>query len=474
MGRYTPFERRRRRIARFSLYGSFLLVAAITAAFWVVVARPTEGDRDTDWSEVSWEEEPGVRLLQQFLRVDTGPDGDELAGALFLSTPLRAAGLSPEILSLGDHHANLRAVLPGTRSEQVVLLSHLDVEPVAEPDRWDLPPFSGRLRGPMIWGRGAFDMKSYTAAQLWALLALAARPDPPARTVSLIATSEEERGSELGIRWILWQRPDWFDETWAVLTEGGLVEARTLSDPKYWAIEVGQRTFVLYEVCSGSRERLELLREDLRRGFATDQHEIVMTEPVRSFLLQYWPSRDRSELRRALSDPDRLTRDPATVRSLPPYLRSLMANEAGASEPRPDPEGGWTMRLVLQILPGVSVEEQRRRLLPAWKTAGLSLAPLADEPVGGTSPLDHEAFRIVRAELRERYSEVPVGPFVLPSVMTDGQYLRSLDLPVYGVTPFLMLTPETLRAANRNEKIPAPALVRGIELYFDLLEELAG
>lgn len=474
MGRYTPFERRRRRIARISLYGSFLLVAAATALSWLVVTRPAATDRDMDWSEVAWEDEPAVRFLQQYLRVDTGPAGDELAGALFLSTPLRAAGLPPEILALGEHHANLRAVLPGEAPEQIVLLSHLDVEPVGAPKGWKLPPFSGGLRGPMIWGRGAFDMKSYTVAQLWALLELAARPTPPARTVSLIATAEEERGSELGIRWVLWQRPDWFEATWAVLTEGGLVEARTLSDPKYWGIETGQRTFVFYEACASSRTRLELFRHDLKGGLDSGRGEIVVTEPIRFFFSEYWPSRDRRTLREALSDPDRLPRDPATVRALPRYLRSLLTNEVTAGEPRREPGGGWSMRLALQILPGMSLADQQRHLLPSWKTAGLGLVRTDDRVVGGTSSPAHEAYELVRDELRRHHPRALVGPFVLPSTMTDGRYLRPRGIPVYGVTPFLMLTPETLRAANRNEKIPAPALVDGFRTYTGLLIRLAG
>ena len=64
------------------------------------------------------------------------------------------------------------------------------------------------------------------------------------------------------------------------------------------------------------------------------------------------------------------------------------------------------------------------------------------------------------------------GPVVLSWVLTDGRFLRSRGLPVYGFTPFLFLTPETMRAANRNEKIPAPAFVQGMDLYRDLVFSL--
>lgn len=44
----------------------------------------------------------------------------------------------------------------------VLLMSHLDVVPVESgtEDHWTHPPFSGRIAGGFIWGRGALDVKS--------------------------------------------------------------------------------------------------------------------------------------------------------------------------------------------------------------------------------------------------------------------------------------------------------------------------
>src|SRR5581483_11561145 len=105
--------------------------------------------------------------------------------------------------------------------------------------------------------------KSYTAAQVMAVLALAARHEPLARSVILLATPDEEGGSDLGMRWLVRERPELVRRFWAVMTEGGVVEARTVDDPKYWGIDVGQKRFVELLACAPTRERLEALQKDL-------------------------------------------------------------------------------------------------------------------------------------------------------------------------------------------------------------------
>src|SRR6185436_6292446 len=97
---------------------------------------------------------------------------------------------------------------------------------------------------PWMYGRGVFDMKSVGIAQLRALIALKKSGLPLARSVIYLATSSEETGSDLGVRWLLDERPDLASRFALVLTEGGFLEARTRDDIKYWGIEVGQKHYV--------------------------------------------------------------------------------------------------------------------------------------------------------------------------------------------------------------------------------------
>ncbi|HEV8631319.1 MAG TPA: M20/M25/M40 family metallo-hydrolase, partial [Thermoanaerobaculia bacterium] len=307
---YGLVERRRRAAARLALYGSLVLVGAATLFARYYLHLPLRGGPESAWLSVDWQAQTAVRLLQQYLRIDTtDATGDELAAALFLSTPLEAAGFDVHVERVGDHHANLWAELLGDDPRALVLLSHLDVEPVPDPAKWDHPPFAGFLEPPWIYGRGAFDMKSYTVAQLLALLELKAFHPHPRRSVILLVTGGEESGGDLGMRWLLAAHPELATRFWAVLNEGGVVEARNLADVKYWGVEIGQKRFVQVLACASTRRRLEDLQRDIA-SFDTRPVGIVVDEEVRRFWQDYAPSRDSAPLRQLMADPEQLVHDP--------------------------------------------------------------------------------------------------------------------------------------------------------------------
>jgi acetylornithine deacetylase/succinyl-diaminopimelate desuccinylase-like protein len=421
---------------------------------------------------VDWRSEPAVRLLQQYLRVDsTAATGSELDAALFLATPLEAAGIPVHIEALGKH-ANLWAELPGEDPNALVLMSHLDVEPVTDPGGWQHPPFAGVVDPPYIHGRGSFDMKSYTVAQLLAMLELKAKHPRPRRSVILFATTGEESGSDLGTRWMLAQHPELFRRFWAVLTEGGVVEARSLDNVKYWGIEIGQKRFADLIACAPTKQRLVDLRRDIL-DFDSGAVGVAVSDEVRRFWEVYGSSRDRADLRQLIGDPDALPHDPARFRELPSYMRAMLRNELAPFQPEPSPGGGWRMRMIFRLLPSADLDAARRELLPPWMTAGVWLTLERVPPPAMLSSPDHPAARIIASELRNRFGDLTVGPFFLPWTATDSRFLRPLGIPSYGFSPFLLVVPETTRMGRENEKIGLPGLVHGAELYSTVVERLA-
>jgi acetylornithine deacetylase len=74
----------------------------------------------------------------------------------------------------------------------LILQSHLDVVPEGLHDMWSDPPFSGKIKGDWMFGRGAGDMKSGAAANIFALDALRRIGLQPAATVYVQSVVEEE------------------------------------------------------------------------------------------------------------------------------------------------------------------------------------------------------------------------------------------------------------------------------------------
>lgn len=461
--------------ARIALYGSLLLVGGVAWALVTFLNRPLRAGTADRWAKVDYPSLPEVQLLRDYVRIDTSEaTGDEVAGARFLAARLEKAGIPSEIEVVGERKANLYALLEGEDPHPLVLHNHIDVEKV-DPAEWFHPPFEGYIESPWIYGRGVFDMKSVAIAQLLALVdlkeGLKESGRPLKRSVLFLATSSEERGSRLGVRRILRQHPEKVKDFWAVLTEGGVVEARSREDIKFWGTEVAQKRYVDLVVCSETREPLDQLRDTLKETGFTETDLRVIPE-VREVLEVYGPTRDRQDLRDLLADPDATIANQAEFHKLPDYLRSMFRNEAVPFKPEEAKGGGWQLLIKLHLLPGADLETELPKLVPAWMLHGLSWTVDAPPAVDHGSPVDHPVFRQIATVLKERYPDAPSGPYFLPWTATDSRFFRAAGVPSYGFTPFLIMNTDTLQVDKANERFALPGFVEGVEVYRDLVRRL--
>jgi len=467
-------ERRRRLASRVALYGSLVLVGGVGGVARLFVAtlnRPLQHQKTEDWIKIDYAHLPEVQVFRRYVQIDTSEKtGSEIAGARYLASQLTAAGIPVQIEVLGDRHANLYARLEGADPHPLVLHNHIDVQSV-DPEKWFSPPFAARIDGPWMYARGAFDMKSVAVAQLLAMIDLKKSGKPLKRSVLFLATSSEERGSRLGVRWIVRQHPGLVRSFWAVLTEGGAVEARARDEIKYWGTELAQKRFVDLWVCSPDRARLDALRKLLKERGSTET-SLAVTPEVRACLRRYAPSRDRADYRELLMHPDDTIRDVTEFHQLPDYVKSMFRNEAVSFPVEADPGGGWRMLVKFHLLPGVELADVREELLPRWMTWGLTLVLDEAPSARHGSPLDHPVFAAVQETLAERYPGAPAGPWFLSWTATDSRFFRAAGVPAYGFSPFLIMSTDTLQVDQANERFALPAFVEGVGVYRDLLRRL--
>lgn len=133
-----------------------------------------------------------VALTQALLRADSVTPA---RGAVFdvLEAALTPIGFTIDRVVTGDAPdgpvENLIALREGTGAH-LAFAGHVDVVPPGE--GWQGSPWSGDIRGPLLYGRGAVDMKGAVAA----FVAAAARASGP--TLSLLITGDEEGPATYG------------------------------------------------------------------------------------------------------------------------------------------------------------------------------------------------------------------------------------------------------------------------------------
>lgn len=471
------------RAARLALYGSLGLTLLMTAILYATLVRRTHiEDDDTDYASM-----PSVIDLQGLVRIDTTADrGSELEGARYLAGLLAAEGIEAEIEELPGGKANLFAVLDGRSPELLVLHSHLDTDPIHRPDAWVEDPFGGTLRGPFIYGRGVFDMKSTTIAQLHAFVAAhhrAREEGPPARSLALLATSSEETDSLLGTQRVLEQRPAFSERIWVVLTEGGVVEALDWDAIKHWGTSFAQKRYAPVRYYGPRREELEQLREALRTGAIGRRHGPPRwNAAAATFLESYRHTRQHPDIREPLGDLEALLADPALFERQPDFIKALFRNELHGFEVRPaapasagsEPRGeAWVLPLLLHLPPGATLEQAVAELLPTEQETP-RLRREIEPPIGSgeASPVDHPAFVAIQEQIRATHGDVPRGPFFLAFYANDCRFFRAASKVCYGFQPFLLPGSDSATTAGPDERIALRGYVQGVELYVELVERL--
>jgi acetylornithine deacetylase/succinyl-diaminopimelate desuccinylase-like protein len=149
-------------------------------------------------------------VLQRLIRFDTvNPPGDERPAQEYLAALLADAGFEVELLGRTEARPNLVARLRGAGDGPTLcLLSHVDTV-LAHPGEWRHDPWSGDVADGFLWGRGALDMKSQTAAEVAAAVSLAREGWRPAGgDLLVVAVVDEETGGGEGAIWLTETHPD--------------------------------------------------------------------------------------------------------------------------------------------------------------------------------------------------------------------------------------------------------------------------
>ena len=446
---------------------AFVVLFGVALGF-AVYLRVTAPPDDGSYLPGEQESTPEIELLQDYLRLETTP-GREIEGARFLIDTLAKHGIAGELIISEGGRANVYARLEGRiPDEGLMLLHHIDVKPAGN-EGWTRPPFAGEVFQNRLYGRGVLDMKGIGIAQLMAFIKAAQLGEPLERDLVYLAVSDEEQGSELGMKWLREHRKDVFEGVKYALNEGGLTEM--IRDRiVYYAVETGGKQIRRFELTADDREALEVLDDrwsDLR---VTARVDVLLPE-VEDYFRRIAPFRKRFG---PLLEDIRKTIDEGRLGELHSSYLILLQNNMAMSKIRTRADGRSERTAVLWYLPGVDPEPLTERLLRDAEDLDVkvTLAAVSSPPGVEFSSMANPFMEIFSRSVREAYGDdVVVGPMVASKGLTDCRFLRAEGIDCYGMWPFPVTVFDSVGIHGRDERLRLDWFLGGVRLMEDVVLE---
>lgn len=433
-----------------------------------VVPRGEFADQTRPAAE--WLQEEPIRLLRDYVRIDTTPARGEKAGVEYLRDFLDCEGIQTEIVCPAPGRCNLLARLPGrTRQGALLLLNHVDVVD-AFPSFWkEAPPFEGRIKYGYLYGRGAYDMKSFGIAQAIALREIRRRGIVPATDILFLAEADEEIGQKWGSKWLLEHRPEWFEGVKWVINEGGTTEL-ILRSPRYWGVETVQAGFASAELES-SRETLGALAKAFPRLESPAVQPLPEIVAGFDMLANHLPNPYTDPLRHL----DRVSRNPAELAILPDRYAAFLEARVHWSDlyEHPDSPGRLRGYVTISVPPGVAPRPFLDPILKAAAGQGVRVLSVFDSGPTRASRYPSALTDLLQRVTEAHYPGVPFGPLPGFGGYTTSILFRNHGYETYGYSPFAMNITDAARRHWNDERIYLRDYLSGIRMFTDVLLEYA-
>jgi acetylornithine deacetylase/succinyl-diaminopimelate desuccinylase-like protein len=423
-----------------------------------------------------------VTLLSDVIKIDsTNPPGNEEAVAQFVQDFLKREGLNSEIFLSAPGRGNIMATIEGKRrGRPIILLSHSDVVPAKE-EEWDVPPFSGIVKGGFIYGRGAIDMKSQLAVMLLAFVALKREGVTPENDIVFLATADEEVGGTMGAEY-MFEKVKGLADAQFVLSEGGCL--------------IEEDGFVHAQVSVAEKKICQfMIRAAGTGGHASMPHNdnandkvVRAANRIISYDIPFRPTKIVTKYLDGLLKGKRV--GGIVYETLSKALRSTSFRKFIKNHPVYNALLRNTVTLTMlkggekvNVIPTESAVQFDSRILPnedhetflrrIQRVAGIDVEVVSTAK-GDSLPSSFNTpyFSAISKVVKRIKGDVPVLPFVTTGA-TDLRYFRRLGIPAYGFFPMTLSKDELFRMHGVNERISVENVAESLEATLGIVRALA-
>ena len=379
---------------------------------------------------------------------------------------------------------------PGTdpQAKPILLMAHQDVVPVSPgtESKWEVPPFSGEVKGGYVWGRGSWDDKGNLIAQMEAVEMLVASGFKPRQTIYLAYGHDEE-----------------------VSGQRGAVEIARLLQSRGVKLEfvLDEGLLITDGIMPGLAKPAALIGI-AEKGFLS----VVLKVPATPGHSSMPPPKGSSAIGMMSAALRRLDDEqlPANIRGVAREMFETLAPEMGGFQ-RVALSNLWLFGPVVQaqlekgastnamlrtttaltvvkagnaenVIPGLAEAVVNFRLLPGDTIASvtdhvkqkagsdrfeLMALPGAAEP-SPVSPTQSASYQLINRTMRQLFPDVLVAPGLMVAA-TDSRHFTALSDHVYRFSPVRARPEDLSRFHGTNERIATANLAEVVRFYHQLL-----
>jgi acetylornithine deacetylase/succinyl-diaminopimelate desuccinylase-like protein len=388
-------------------------------------------------------QEETAEVLGRLIRFNTvNPPGDERECQQWLRDYLTDAGLECELDGCEPERPNLVATLGGDAEGPVLgYLSHVDTV-LADAEDWTRDPWSGEVHDGHVWGRGAVDMKSQTAAEVVAAARLAREGWRPERgALKVFSVVDEETGGVKGAKWLCENRPDLARADFLLNEGAGAV------------MPFGDRR--LYGVCCAEKGTFRFaVRTRGRAGHASipavADNALLKLAPALERLGSRRPDYDvtdepRAFLRAIGDDPEDPGGAVERIREIEPRLAALFEPTLGVTLAPTIISAGEKINVIparaellvdCRVPPGMGAEATMARIREVLDGVADVEVEFIEEVVGNRSAIETPLMDAIRDWVTDGDDGSEAVPVMLPA-FTDSRHWRAAfpECVAYGFFP---------------------------------------
>jgi len=429
--------------------------------------------------------------LADLIKINTAnPPGNEEAAAKYIAGILQKEGITAELLPVAPGRSALVARLNASSfadpSKALLLVAHLDVV-VVERARWTVDPFGAVPKDGYIYGRGAVDDKGMLAANLAAFVYLKRSNARLNRDVIFLATDDEEGGGDASIKTLIakyWNKiaaKYSLNEGGNVLEKGGKVQ--------YVAVQASEKVPVnVTVVAKGTSGHASIPMKDNAvthlaaavEKIGSYSAPVHLTTIVRRYFEGIAPLEDDEigKWIRSLDTSDRGEHAMRVISEANPLWNAMVRDtisptmlSAGVRANVIPSEARATLNV--RLLPGDTITALLAELNKLVNDSQVKLEVQPDAGLAAPdSSLETDFYAAIVKASAEEFGGAPVLPFQ-STWATDSAQLRLHNVQSYGLVPFPLSEEDLKRMHGDDERIPAAAFAKGVNLLVRLVGEFA-